>query len=362
MKTITIIGIMVLAFYMQNLNAQTTNDSISSYSEKNKLEELTKEKEEIIKTEKQKLKEEINSIDHLLSEAKISAEEAQNLKTEKAKKAALNIENKTAIIDNKIELLERGEDYDFKYSQNSGIAIGINAQEDNRTLFGIEIKKNSEKNKKYDKRTYSEAVIAFGLNNAIIEGESLNDSPYEIGGSRFFEIGMLLSTRLLKNSNAVRFKYGLSFQFNGLNPKDNMFFVENGDQTALELHPENLKKSKFRMDNLVVPVFFEFGPSTLTEKDDHIRYSTNKKFNFGLGGYAGLNLGARQKLKYKLVDGGWVKDKIKQDYNTNNFVYGLGAYIGYGDMSIYAKYDLNPIFNNALVKQNNISLGLRIEL
>ena len=32
-------------------------------------------------------------------------------------------------------------------------------------------------------------VLAFGLNNAIIDGENFDDSPYKIGGSRFFEIG-----------------------------------------------------------------------------------------------------------------------------------------------------------------------------
>jgi len=44
-------------------------------------------------------------------------------------------------------------------------------------------------------------VLAFGLNNAIVEGESFDDSPYKIGGSRFFEIGWAWKTRVFKNSN-----------------------------------------------------------------------------------------------------------------------------------------------------------------
>ena len=52
-----------------------------------------------------------------------------------------------------------------------------------------------------------------------------------------------------------------------------ILFVENGDRTELQDFPVELKKSKFRMDNLVVPIHFEFGPSKVTETEDKIRYS-----------------------------------------------------------------------------------------
>ena len=115
------------------------------------------------------------------------------------------------------------------------------------------------------------------------------------------------------------------------------------------------------MDNLVFPVHFEFGPSKVKKTEQSIRYSTYKKFKFGIGGYGGFNLGTRQKLKYE-IDGDKVKDKIKRDYNTPNFIYGLSTYAGFGDTTIYLKYDLNPIFKDALVEQHNISLGLRFHL
>lgn len=364
MRTITmIITTMVLVFFMQNLNAQEVKDSINSSSKKYQLEQLESEKEEIIKIEKRKLKEEVERIDKLESKGGVSKEEAKKRKAEKAKIAALNIENKNAIIENKIALLERGEGYDFKYDNGTKIEIGLGDAYDDKgsTLFGVKYT-NERKSKKFDKRTHSNMLFAFGLNNTIIENQSLDDSPYKIGGSKFFEVGWLMSTRVFKNSNALRFRYGFSFQFNGLKPKDNMYFVENGNQTVLETHPQDLKKSKLRMDNLVMPIFFEFGPSTVKEGENYIRYSTHDKFKFGIGGYAGVNIGTRQKLKYKLEDGSRVKDKMKQDYNTNDFIYGLAAYIGRNDVSLYMKYDLNPIFNNATVKQNNVSIGFRLDL
>ena len=108
-------------------------------------------------------------------------------------------------------------------------------------------------------------------------------------------------------------------------------------------------------------MFFEFGPSKKIEKDTYFRYSTYRKFKVGLGGYAGFNIGTQQKLRYK-EDGDRVKQKIRKDYNTSDFVYGLGAYIGFGEISLYAKYDLNPIFKDQAVDQNNLSLGLRFDL
>ena len=40
----------------------------------------------------------------------------------------------------------------------------------------------------------------------------------------------------------------------------------------------------------------------------------------------------------------------------------MSGYLGLGDCSLYVKYDLSPIFNNATVDQNNISLGVRLDL
>ena len=156
----------------------------------------------------------------------------------------------------------------------------------------------------------------------------------------------------------MRLKYGVSFQFNGLKADDNRYFVEDGDQTVLEEFPYEVDKAKLRMDNLVVPVHFVFGPSKITYDKKRAHYNT-ENFKIGLGGYAGLNLSTIQKLKYK-EDGRDRKDKLSQNYNTSNFIYGLSAYVGYDNIGLYVKYDLNPIFKDNLIEQNNISVGLRV--
>ncbi len=45
----------------------------------------------------------------------------------------------------------------------------------------------------------------------------------------------------------------------------------------------------------------------------------------------------------------------------NDFIYGVSTYIGYKETSLYLKYDLNPMFKNNAIKQNNISLGVRFD-
>ena len=66
--------------------------------------------------------------------------------------------------------------------------------------------KTKNKPRKYDLRTTEDVVFAFGFNNAIIDGVSLDDSPYKIGGSGFMELGYAWKTRLFDNTNFWRLK------------------------------------------------------------------------------------------------------------------------------------------------------------
>ncbi|WP_074408477.1 hypothetical protein [Aquimarina megaterium] len=346
MKTIvTIATFVAMALFAQLSSAQEVSDN-------NVIEKLKQQKERVINAEKEALKKEVEEINEKLVNEEITKEDAQKLKEEVAKLHALNIENRIAIIENKIALLERNEGDAIEFLEKD--------LEYNFTFLGFNFGSDKDRKIPYDRRTTSNLVIAFGLNNAIVDGQSLDDSDYKISGSRFFEIGWAWKTRVFKNTNFLRIKYGISYTSNGLKPTDNRYFVENGNQTTLEEFRVELDKSKFRMDNLVVPVHFEFGPSKVTETEKSIRYSTTNRFRIGLGGYAGVNISTRQKLKYK-ENGDRVKDKIKRDYNTSDLIYGLSGYIGFGDMSIYIKYDLSPIFKNAEIEQNNVSLGLRFD-
>ncbi len=356
MKTITFYSAVLFLF----LVSQTM---FGQEDYQKKIEALKIEKQRIIEQEKDALKFEVRDINKRLEKGDISENEAKTLKEEVAKQRALNIENRVAIIENRIALLERNKgdvltlsEIDTIYGDRMRIGLLLDGKP------AITFNSHRWKKKiKYDRRTYSDFVMAIGFNNALIEGQSLSDSPYKIGGSRFFEMGWQWRTRVFKRSNWLRFNYGFSFQFNGLKPDDNQIFVQNGDQTVLGEFEYDLDKSKFRMDNLVFPVHFEVGPSRLRKSERSMRYSIRDQFRLGFGGYGGFNLGTRQKLKYNR-DGENVKDKLKRDYNSSDLIYGVSGYMGFDGVLLYLKYDLNPIFKDADVKQNNISLGLRFDI
>ncbi|MGO2357124.1 MAG: hypothetical protein ACTH6S_06645 [Mesonia sp.] len=350
MKSIIIsLSILLSLFITQNMQAQITIQVNSGIDLK--IESLQKQKDKVQRVEKQKLKAEVEAIKMRLKANEISEQEAETLKKAAAEKRAMNIENQLDIIDANIALLERNA-----ITEDGEETVDVYY----RKLDYLKYKEEDEKEENYDsipKSTTSGITVAFGLNNAIIDGQSLDDSPYKIGGSRFFELGYEFETNLI-SSGFARIRYGLSFQFNGLKADDNQYFVTDGDQTYLEEYPINLDKAKLRMDNLVIPLHFEFGPKTLTYGKKGAYYDTSN-FKIGLGGYAGVNLNTIQKLKYE-ENGNNRKTKLSQNYNTSNFIYGLSAYIGYDNWALYAKYDLNPIFKDNAVDQNNVSVGLRL--
>ena len=358
MQTLTkILILVVLSSQVSLLHAQ---DTIQKPNNADKIERLMNAKETVKEEERAFLKAEVEAIDAKREKGYITAEEAEILKKEAARKRALNIQNRISIIDNKIDLLKRNEEGYYTNDEKEPSKIGITIDGEEYSFAGIQINKK-RKPRKYDLRTTSDLVLAFGLNNAIIEGENLDNSPYKFGGSRFFEIGWAWKNRVFENTNFLRLKYGVSLQINGLKPDGNHYFVNQDGQISLQEFPENLRKSKLSLTNLVFPVHFEFGPSKRYDHDTYFRYSTENQFKIGLGGYGGFNIGARQKLKYS-INGDRKKEKQKGGFNTSNLVYGLSGYVAFDDMAIYVKYDLSPIFQDQAIAQRNISVGVRFDV
>jgi hypothetical protein len=323
---------------MSILNAQEEPIKELSEEQKAQIEHMTSK-------EKDKLRTRIESINRQLDRYEITLEEATELKREAAEEAARRIEQKAAAI-------EQGTK-----GTNGGYMIEISAG----PILAIRSNDSTRLHRKPDKRTYSDIVVAVGFNNAIQKGRSFDDSDYKFAGSRFFELGYAWRTRVFKETNFLRFKYGISLQYNNLKPTDNRFFVAEGDTTSLAVFPENLDKSKLRFTNLVMPIHFEFGPSKKIEREHYFRYSTRKQFKIGLGAYGGFRIGTKQKLKYDL-DGDRERDKIKNSYNASDLIYGLSGYISWGGIGLYTKYDLNPLFESPNAKQHNISLGIRFDM
>lgn len=344
-----------IIFYAMTLLCFFVSKAIAQETFEQRAKAIALRIETITKEEKDALKEEVEAVNKLLDKGEISLEEADKRKMELADVRAKNIETRVGMEEAKLTDLVR-EKVDGKLPA-----------EGRRTAFSIYWQKDSPKrdsirNNRSESRTTSQFVFAIGLNNVVTDGDlsSVEGSDYRVWGSHFYEWGIAFNTRLAKNHNLLHAKYGLSLMYNNLRPTDNRSFVVNGNKTNLETNPIHLKDSRFRNVYLVVPVHLEldFTKKRVTEKRTYFR--SHESFRMGIGGYAGINVKSKQILRYEIDDHN-VKERTKGDYNVNDFIYGLSAYVGYGEVSLYVKYDLNPIFRNNAVDQNNISLGIRFD-
>lgn len=344
-KTITYITVLFLLFVNQVIAQEQTFEQ--------KMKQLSIQIEEVVKLEKELLKKEIKTIEKAYNNDEITFEEAKSQKEKATQLHANNIKIKTGEIEEVVHDLVQGKvDVKVKeYSNPKQKNVSINwSSNRNDSLY------------KY-KRTFSSLVVAFGFNNLMKDGNinSINDSDFKFSNSRFLELGINYKTRILKNTNGLYANYGLSLRYNTLKAKDNQYLVPNNNHTTLETYPLELKQSKFRNLQLVVPAFFEIDLSKSKEEGSKTYYGRNASWRLGFGGFAGFNLKSKQVLKYD--DGGrYIRQKIKTDYNVNNFVYGVQALIGYRSNSFYVKYDLQDTFAHDFKGQKNVSFGVRFDL
>lgn len=341
MKNFTIYLVILVFLFVSKVLGQETFESRAKQIA-NKIEKITKE-------EKETLKQEIEAVNVQLSEGKITQEQADKRKKELAEARAVIIEEKVTLAQNELNDLVQ-QKVDGKIKEDSSRVYMIRWKSSKRDKDSIQ----------GEKRTTSQFVFAMGLNNTMVDGK-LQDSNYRFMGSHFYEWGFTYNSRLMKNDNLLHAKYGLSLIYNNIRPTDNRSFVINGDQTNLVENPVHLTESRFRNVYLAVPVHLEFDFTKAGENNGKKYFKTHKSFRFGVGGYVGINVKSKQILKFEEEDLKY-KTTIKGDYNVNNFIYGLSSYIGYRELSLYFKYDLNPIFQDNLTKENNVSLGLRLDL
>jgi hypothetical protein len=322
--------------------------------------------------EKNALKTEVDSIDKEVVNGRIFKEKAEELKLSKAKVRAANIETNVAIEESKLSQLIQdrvdGKVEVEKINKSKGARFTIgdynDCTDEDKTIVNFTSMKvyhgQNDVRKRQSKRTTTQFVFAFGANNLVTDKQVAN-SNFKYWQSHFYEWGLTGNTRILKEDNLLHFKYGLSLMYNNLRATDNRYFEKNGEQTDLVTSTIPLDESRFRNVYVMVPLHLEFDFTKKEIRDDVNYFRTHKSIRVGLGGYAGLRVKSKQILYFDDAIGNDVKQKTKGNYNVNDFNYGLSTYIGYKATSLYLKYDLNPLFENNTVDQNNISLGLRFD-
>jgi len=386
MQKVILYTLVIALSFLSKVTAQ--NKKKAETFEK-KVESISNKMDFLLFREKTELKLKVDSLENAFSNQKISANELKDAKLAVAEKSAKRIEdgmnkykeelddllqakldNESKNITYKIDTIN-GKRVFVYYKKGEGghtvtLGGGTNDSIGTQTEYNLSslkiFKGAKDKIERKSKRTTSQFVFAFGLNNVITEGANLEDSDYRVWGSHFYEWGVTYNSRIFKNDNLLHAKYGLSVMYNNLRPTDNRYFVKNGDETYLETATIKLDDSRFRNVYLVAPVHleFDFSPKKTSKDGERTYFRTHESVRLGIGGYGGIRIKSKQILKYEVEDVN-VKEKQKGDFNVADFTYGLSTYIGYKATSLYLKYDLNPMFKNNAVDQNNISLGVRFD-
>ncbi|PKB16045.1 hypothetical protein [Flavobacterium sp. 5] len=343
MRNFKIYLVVLVCLFVNQIRAQETFEE--------RAKDIASKIEDVVKEEKKELKVEVEAVNEQLALGKLTNEEADEKKKVLAEARAKTIEEKVAKMEEELQVLVQ-EKVDGK----------IKNVDTSKTIT-IHFSKDYFSHKKCsdgEKRTTSQFVFALGVNNLVTDKQVAN-SDFKYWRSHFYEWGLTYNTRILKDDNLLHFKYGMSLMYNNLRSTDDRYFVKNGGQTDLVTSTVHLDESRFRNVYIMVPLHLEFDFTKKEIRDDATYFRTHKSMRVGLGGYAGFRVKSKQILGFDDASGNDVDQKTKGNYNVNDFNYGLSTYVGYKETSIYLKYDLQPLFENNTVDQNNISLGLRFD-
>lgn len=205
-------------------------------------------------------------------------------------------------------------------------------------------------------RPYVLARFDIGLNNFMKNGSLLeegSDVPYELDllNSRYVAVGIFSGARFGGKKGSFITQIGaeiswFNFMFNG-----NDYIVE-GDN-GLEFRDyqadfgQDLKRSKLVAAYVNIPMMVGF----------ELRNRVGEKvFNIGVGGFVGYKLRSFSKTKFQKE-----VNREEGDFDLNNIRYGLEGQLGFGEVDMFIRYDLNTVFTSDTSPEvNAVSFGIRI--
>ncbi len=191
-----------------------------------------------------------------------------------------------------------------------------------------------------------------GLNNFLNTDNSQQVPDLKPIGSRYVSLNLHLKSQVGGRKSPFYILSGLEFGFNNYMFEKNVF-VENVDNytsftTASDI---NYEKSKLTHSSVNIPLMPMLQFKRENGKDG---------FVIGAGGFVGYRLGSHAKLKYS-EQGNTQKDKIRDNYNLTDFQYGLEGVVGFSNVKLFAKYNMNDLFKeNRGPQANVISFGIRL--
>ncbi|MDX1904200.1 MAG: hypothetical protein SFU27_08585 [Thermonemataceae bacterium] len=173
--------------------------------------------------------------------------------------------------------------------------------------------------------------IEFGFNTL---GSSVY--PIQILKSRFWSLGLQYRRRLGAEAKGFSIGVGAEASWNNLHFSDNQELIKGNSAVERTTLPTEATRNKLTIFNIGIPVLF---------------YKTLPKWRFGLGSYADIGLSRFTEIRYEL-NGQKQAYKNFSDFYTNTLRYGIRAEVKYKIIRIFAKYDINTLFQSGKADNN----------
>ncbi|WP_018477953.1 outer membrane beta-barrel protein [Pontibacter roseus] len=228
---------------------------------------------------------------------------------------------------------------------NTRVDVNVPNREE-RDSIRVHTKKDTYKSTRFN------FDVDLGLNNFIEKNDQLVPDLKPMG-SRYVSLNSHLNSQIGGRTSPFYLVSGLEFAFNNYMFDRNYVIEEDVNEVTYFRRETEIDydKSKLTMSSVNVPLMPMLKFKRQNGKDG---------FKIGAGGFAGYRLGAHAKLKYE-EGGKSQKDKIRSSYNLSDFQYGLTGVIGYGNLDLFVKYNMNDLFkDNRGPDVNVISFGFRL--
>jgi hypothetical protein len=264
-----------------------------------------------------------------------------------------------------ITMQETGQDGKVKKERheiriNRNIRIDVEIEENNgNTRVDVNVPNKAERDSvrtKHKKDTYKSTRYNFDLDlglNTFVNTDNQQVPDLKPLGSRYVSLNWHLNSQVGGRRSPFYLVSGLEFAFNNYMFDRNYIIEEDiNDVTFFRRATEiNYDKAKLTHSSVNVPLMPMLKFKRQNGKDG---------FKIAAGPFAGYRLGAHSKFKFD--DGGRTqKEKVRSSYNLSDFQYGLTGVIGYGNLDLFVKYNMNDLFKeNRGPDANVISFGLRL--
>jgi hypothetical protein len=272
--------------------------------------------------------------------------------------------NRVDIKDSQVTVKDKNDDTEVTFRVRVGKdSEEVTITEDDSTIVTIRTRSKprefSERDKNkwerrshHSKRTDNEFVFDLGLNNFLQDGRfpDENNAPYGLRplGSRYIAVGNEFRTRIGGRKSPLYLKYGIEFSANNFMFNKDVQIARGTEAVEFPEALRDLRKSKLTVWYLSIPVMpmLNFGPRD------------NAKFRIGVGGFVGYRVHSYSKIMY--FENGRRKEHERDNFYLNNVRYGLMGQVGIGDVNLFVKYDLNPLFVEGRGPElNALSFGVR---